>query len=106
MTLCPDPISSTMKSYLKFHQYYYAEDSEVFNLSQYFERSFEFIEKVRKQTALLIHCYAGISRSATILIAYIMKKKQIGVYEAMNLVQARRWQIYPNNGNPIQSYYL
>jgi dual specificity phosphatase 12 len=81
------------------HSFHYVEDHDQFNISSIFDTTFEFIERARKSTNILIHCYAGISRSATVLIAYLMRKLEIGVREAMDMVQRRRWQIYPNNGN-------
>lgn len=42
-----------------------------------------FLEKVRERNAVvLIHCLAGISRSPTVAISYIMKHKRMGSDEA------------------------
>lgn len=45
---------------------------------------------------ILVHCQAGISRSATICIAYLIKKKRIRMEEAYEFVKSRRQLISPN----------
>jgi len=37
--------------------------------------AFDFIDTHRKNTNVLVHCFVGVSRSATIIIGYIMKTK-------------------------------
>lgn len=66
---------------LPYYLYIQAEDKKEFDLSPHFDRTFDFIEKYRKKTnvifvimEILVHCMAGISRSVTIVIAYLMKK--------------------------------
>ena len=46
-----------------------AADNGFQNLRQFFEEAFEFIDSAKAaNTAVLIHCQAGISRSPTIAI--------------------------------------
>lgn len=44
----------------------------------------------------LIHCNLGISRSSSILIAYLMSKYKLCLYAAFNYVKDKRIQIAPN----------
>lgn len=52
---------------------------------------FSFIGKV------LVHCFMGISRSATIACAFLMLKRRLGAQEALETLRKNR-SIYPNDG--------
>lgn len=45
----------------------------------------------------MVHCREGISRSATLALAYLMIKKGLKAQEAMRTVRAQR-EIIPNDG--------
>lgn len=45
---------------------------------------------------MLIHCHAGISRSATVCIAYLMYKNNLSLEKAFDHVRSRRGVISPN----------
>ncbi len=44
------------------------------------------------------HCAAGVSRSASIVIAYYIKEKKMTFQEAYDFVKSKRNKIYPNSG--------
>ncbi|KAA0708206.1 Dual specificity protein phosphatase 10 [Triplophysa tibetana] len=74
-----------------------ATDSNKQNLRQYFEEAFEYIEEAHQAgQGLLIHCQAGVSRSATIVIAYLMKHTWMTMTDAYKFVKSRRPIISPN----------
>lgn len=63
----------------------------------YFEEAHEFINKaINSGENILIHCYAGISRSATIVISYIMKKYKMTNDDAYIFVRNKRNIVEPN----------
>jgi len=67
------------------------------NIEQYFEEAHKFIdEALEKKERVLVHCYAGISRSATIVISYLMKKNLITFDKAYEMVKGKRKCISPN----------
>ncbi|XP_010007344.1 PREDICTED: dual specificity protein phosphatase 14 [Chaetura pelagica] len=68
-------------------------------ISLYFDSVADKINSVaRKHGATLVHCAAGVSRSATLCIAYLMKYHKVSLFEAYNWVKSRRPIIRPNVG--------
>jgi protein-tyrosine phosphatase len=65
------------------------------NIIQYFGECLLFIEDNKK---ILVHCVAGASRSATIVIAYLMWKNQLDYKESAKFVEQIRPCINPNYG--------
>ncbi|XP_045193965.1 dual specificity protein phosphatase 3-like [Mercenaria mercenaria] len=75
-----------------------ALDTTTFNMMPYFLPAAEFINKALKGGGkVFIHCFKGVSRSATIFIAYLMLKCNINLLEAAKIVRARR-KVHPNDG--------
>eukprot|EP00831_Metopus_contortus_P076356 TRINITY_DN7044_c0_g2_i1.p1 TRINITY_DN7044_c0_g2~~TRINITY_DN7044_c0_g2_i1.p1 ORF type:complete len:155 (-),score=23.32 TRINITY_DN7044_c0_g2_i1:67-531(-) len=69
------------------------------NIYKYFRPAIEFIDEGRKKgEAVLVHCSAGVSRSGSIVIAYVMHEMKIGLNEAWRFVKEARSCVYPNDG--------
>ena len=68
----------------KFTYKWIAElDTPTANLKQHFAVCHKFIGDVaEKGGRVLVHCYAGISRSATIVISYLMAKHGLSLTSA------------------------
>uniref|UniRef100_A0A3Q3WD82 Dual specificity protein phosphatase n=1 Tax=Mola mola TaxID=94237 RepID=A0A3Q3WD82_MOLML len=74
-----------------------AEDSNSFELSQYFTAAADFIHKAlkNKDGRVLVHCIMGVSRSATLVLAYLMLRQRFTLRDALRHVAQKR-AIYPN----------
>jgi protein-tyrosine phosphatase len=75
-----------------------AYDLPSFKLSTYFEECISFIDEGRKAGKVLVHCAAGVSRSATIIICYVMKHMGKSSSEAICFVKSKHKASYPNLG--------
>jgi len=51
-----------------------------------------------KDKKILFHCYAGVSRSTTFAIAYLMVTLNLSIEDAYTLVKSKRSMIHPNYG--------
>jgi len=81
------------------------KDYENFELYDYFDEANEFINKCRlKGGVLLVHCKYGISRSASFIIAYLIKYMKYPADYAFNFVFQKRNKIKPNEGFMYQLY--
>ncbi|XP_055447829.1 dual specificity protein phosphatase 9 isoform X3 [Psammomys obesus] len=67
------------------------------NLSQFFPEAIEFIDEALSQNCgVLVHCLAGVSRSVTVTVAYLMQKLHISLNDAYDLVKRKKSNISPN----------
>ncbi|XP_061492020.1 dual specificity protein phosphatase 5 [Rhineura floridana] len=75
------------------------EDSHTADISSHFQEAIEFIDCTRRAGGkILVHCEAGISRSPTICMAYLMKMRKFRLEEAFDYIKQRRSLISPNFG--------
>ena len=76
-----------------------ALDVPDYKISKDFVKCFKFInDNIRKNKNVLVHCHAGISRSATIVIMYLMVKYKLTLEKAYKYVKSRRSIVRPNSG--------
>lgn len=68
------------------------------DISKYFNESYAFIDEHLKDSNVLIHCQAGVSRSASVVIAYLIKKLKINYLKALSFVRDKRPSVKPNSG--------
>jgi len=67
------------------------------NLASFFPTAISFIDGARdRQEGVLVHCLAGISRSVTITVAYLMYKLSMSLNDAYDFVRRRKANISPN----------
>ena len=75
------------------------DDDYQTNIIQYFKECLLFIEGNDK---IFVHCAAGMSRSPTIVIAYIMWKNKLSLNKAIKFVKEKRPIACPNPGFQAQ----
>ncbi|KAK1941876.1 putative rhodanese domain-containing dual specificity protein phosphatase [Phytophthora citrophthora] len=75
------------------------------NIAQYFNAAYEFISQAQRSTAsdgkpcrVLVHCTQGISRSATLVILFVMRAYHWSLAQAYNFVRSGRGVVVPNEG--------
>ncbi|CAG9334560.1 unnamed protein product [Blepharisma stoltei] len=81
--------------------YFYikAKDTKTQNIKKYLPGALDFIDDlIKKNEKVLVHCYAGISRSPSIVIALIMRNFRKTFDEAYEYLKERRPCIRPNKG--------
>ncbi|XP_010420309.1 PREDICTED: dual specificity protein phosphatase 12-like [Camelina sativa] len=61
----------------------FAYDEECENLLDFFDLCLDFIDAGRKEKGVLAHCFAGQSRSASMVIAYLMRMEKLSGKEAL-----------------------
>jgi len=75
------------------------DDDEDERISQHFFDIHKVIsEAVSNNNNVIVHCAAGMSRSATLVLAYLMIENRWHYEEAYNFVKKRRPIIDPNVG--------
>lgn len=73
-------------------------DTPTTDISRYFYIAAKFIENgVNSGGRVLVHCLVGVSRSATLAIAYLMISRKMTAQEAIRAVRMNR-DIHPNDG--------
>jgi protein-tyrosine phosphatase len=77
---------------VKLYQYDLSDDYTC-NISLYFD---EIGEIINKENIVLVNCVAGVSRSSTIVIAYIMKYHNLDLKDTFIRVRDKRNRICPN----------
>ena len=74
----------------------YLDDATDEDLLSWLKEGFDFIESSKDN--IYIHCVMGISRSASVVIAYIMYKNKMNYNDSYDFVYKKRKVISPNTG--------
>ncbi|XP_073675847.1 dual specificity protein phosphatase 26-like [Garra rufa] len=75
-----------------------AQDTVIYDMSVKFNKAADFIHTALEGGGkVLVHCQLGVSRSATIVLAYLMLKQNMTLVEAIQKVKEGRG-VFPNRG--------
>lgn len=76
------------------------QDDKKENISAYFDEVTAKLEEVhlKGKGAAVVHCMVGVSRSASFVLAYLMRYHQMSLEQAFRFVKQRRSVINPNLG--------
>ncbi|NWX93995.1 DUS15 phosphatase, partial [Nothoprocta pentlandii] len=74
-------------------------DTPEANIKKHFRECIGFIHQCRLRGGnCLVHCLAGISRSTTVVVAYVMAVTELGCAEALEAIRTVRPMANPNAG--------
>ncbi|KAK2465863.1 hypothetical protein APHAL10511_001504 [Amanita phalloides] len=95
LSVCPDYPSTDAAHHLTIA----VHDSEYEDLLIHLPQTCEFIEKALNVGGrVLVHCVMGISRSTTVVAAYLMKSRGMDAMSAIKFIKKARPQVHPNYG--------
>ncbi|OQR68473.1 dual specificity phosphatase [Tropilaelaps mercedesae] len=78
---------------------YAAVDEPTQDLKKYFHQAADAIhDAIRAGGKVVVHCMAGVSRSCSIVLAYLVKYRNMTLREAFKFVRERRSIVHPNYG--------
>jgi protein-tyrosine phosphatase len=98
-------VTNEISNYYPVNMEYYnipIRDNGIDNVHQYFNESYEVIDNFlnKNDGCVLVHCYMGASRSATIVANFIARKTGVTIDEVLYELRQQR-----GNVNPTKSLY-
>nr|GMD10636.1 dual specificity protein phosphatase PHS1 isoform X1 [Ipomoea batatas] len=101
LCLCANEIGQSDSQFpgLFLYQNFSICDNEDSNITDIFEEAHDFIDHVEKINGkILVHCFEGKSRSATLVLAYLMLRKNFTLLQAWNTLKLVHRRALPNDG--------
>ncbi|KAJ6375300.1 hypothetical protein OIU77_000308 [Salix suchowensis] len=101
LCLCANEIGQSESQHPDLFQYknFLISDHEDSNISSIFGEASDFIDLVESIGGrVLVHCFEGRSRSATLVLAYLMLRKKFTLLEAWNALRRAHRRAQPNDG--------
>lgn len=91
------------KRHFRYKKFLVYDDPDD-DIARFFDESNKFIHKARKKGGVLVHCFAGQSRSAALVAAYLISSEGMDPGAAINLIRQARPSAQPNTGFMRQLY--
>nr|CAG8436378.1 6998_t:CDS:2 [Entrophospora candida] len=89
------PATSKHNKQIKYKKFFWTHNQE--NLISDFDSAFAFINEARSAgKSILVHCQCGVSRSASLIIGYVMEANSMNLNQAYEFVKNRSPYISPN----------
>lgn len=99
VSIIKEPIPIHNKELIKDHLIIPIDDSETADILLDLEKVMDFIENhLDMGESVFVHCMAGSSRSASFVIAYLMRKNIWCFEKSYLFLKNKRAQVYPNSG--------
>lgn len=101
LCLCSNEIGQADSQFPDLFEYKNFEicDHENANISNIFQEAHDFIDHVEQIGGkVLVHCFEGKSRSATLILAYVMLRKNFTLLQAWNALKRAHRRAQPNDG--------
>ena len=74
-------------------------DDENEDVFKYFNDIYDYIDScIESKGKILIHCMAGLSRSTTCVLVYLIKKNKLTYKEGLEFIKKSRKNVCPNKG--------
>lgn len=70
-----------------------AQDSATYEIARHFQETNSFLEEHRRNGNVLVHCMGGKSRSASIVVAYLLNKYRYSLPTVLTLLKRRRKKV-------------
>jgi atypical dual specificity phosphatase len=102
LSVCQDPPDKIDRVKNTVYACIRVADLDTEHLEQYFSHANAWIARRKIRGNVLIHCSMGISRSATIVCAYLISKYHYSFQDALGFLKARRSIVDPNDGFRLQ----
>jgi hypothetical protein len=87
-----------------FHEGHFAykkingRDMPTFQMHKHFDEVADFIHQAMNVGKVFVHCFCGISRSTTAILAYFIKYRGMDPRRGYEMIRKKRWIVYPNEG--------
>nr|CAB3477039.1 unnamed protein product [Digitaria exilis] len=101
LCLCSNEIGQSDSQFPDLFEYknFSISDDDDANISDLFEEASDFIDNVNHGGGkVLVHCFEGKSRSATVVLAYLMLRMGFTLAKAWNLLKKVHRRAQPNDG--------